>query len=510
MTTQPSRLSKVTNLGDVLATTPQNASRPAVIDLRGPEPTTTTYGELDRLAGGVAEHLLARGLRAGERVGIVALNRTEYLAAYLGTMRAGLVAVPLSHKFPANVLDVIVRDAELRLVFVDDSGRTLVPDGVPVIDFDDPGDEGFAKVVRPADVPGIDPEPGAIAEMLYTSGSTGIPKGVPLSHAGQLWALDLLAVPSADGEPETTIIAQPLFHMNGIVVSSASLLLGDTIVLQPRFRTEDYVRAIRDYQVSKVSAVPTMWSRAVQEALAGRADLSSVRSLSLGSAPTSSELLTATCRLLPDVRLSLSYGTTEAGPAMFGAHPDGRPSPDGAMGYPLSGVELRLEGGDRDQGVLFTRTPAVMDAYHHLPERSAEVLDDGWYNTRDIVRRDEAGFYYFVGRADDMFVCGGENIYPGEVEALLENHPDIHQAVVVPLPDADRGEVPVAFVVPRVGSELTAADVKAYALANGAPHLHPRRVAFRTELPLAGTNKVDVKQLLATAEQLEADQGWAP
>ena len=499
---------RVTNLGAVLSAIPQNVDRTAVIDLSGPEPMRTSYRELDRLAGGVAEYLLGLGLQPGERVGIVSLNRSEYLAAYFGTMRAGLVTVPLSYKFPKNVLDFIFQDADLRAVFVDDERRSVVPDTCRVIDFDDPEKSGFARSVTPADFPGIDPAPGAVAEMLYTSGSTGMPKGVPLSHAGQLWALGLLASPLSQ-QPESTIIAQPLFHMNGIVVSSAALLAGDTIVMQPRFRTEDYVRAIRDYRVSKVSAVPTMWSRAVQDAEAGRADLSSVRVVSLGSAPTSPELITSTRRLLPDVKLSLSYGTTEAGPAMFGPHPDGVPTPDAAMGYPLPGVEIRLEGSEEDQGVLLTRTPAVMDAYHHLPDRSTEVLDGGWYNTRDIVRRDREGFYYFIGRADDMFVCGGENIYPGEVEALLENHPDVRQAVVVPLPDRDRGHVPVAFVVLRASTELSAAEVTSYALANGAPHLHPRRVAFRSELPLAGTNKVDRKLLLTLAEELETSEGWA-
>ena len=499
---------RLTNLGDVLAVTPQIEARTAVVDLRGPEPQAISYHDLDRLAGGVAAFLLRQGLRPGERVAILSLNRVEYLAAYFGIMRAGLVAVPLSYRFPRNVIDFIFVDAEVRVVFVDADRRNVAPPGCRVIDFDDLGENGFARAITPTDRGGVDPAQGAIAEMLYTSGSTGVPKGVPLSHSGQLWALRRLATPPAD-VAEVTIVAQPLFHMNGIVVSSVALLAGDTIVMQPRFRTGDYVTAIRDYGVSKVSAVPTMWSRAVQEARAGNADLGSVRWVSLGSAPTSPELIAATRELLPDVRLSLSYGTTEAGPAMFGPHPDGIATPDGSIGYPLPDVEIRLEGGQTDQGVLMTRTPAVMDAYHRLPDRSAEVLDGGWYNTRDIVRRDDEGFYYFIGRADDMFVCAGENIYPGEVEALLESHPDIHQAVVVPLPDRDRGHVPAAFIVPRTGTGLTAAEVKSHALANGAPHLHPRRVAFRTELPLAGTNKVDRHHLLAIAVELEADQGWA-
>lgn len=510
----PRPLDAVTNLGDVLTAPPRIADRTAVIDLIGEIPRRSTYRELDRLAGGVAVHLRERGLQPGDRVGIVSLNRTEYLAGYLGIMRAGMVAVPLSNKLPGHVLDAIVRDAELRLVLVDQERRDQLPGGCAVLDFDDPGPDGFARAVTPAAFPGIDPGPDGVAQMLYTSGSTGMPKGVPLSHRGQLWALRaLMTEPLDEHDPETTIIAQPLFHMNGIVVGSAALALGDTIVLQPRFRTDAYVAAIRDHQVSQVSAVPTMWSRAVHEALAGRADLGSVRSVSLGSAPTSAELISATRRLLPTAEVSLSYGTTEAGPSMFGGHPDGLPLPDGSLGYPLPCVQIRLEGSDPDQGVLHTRTPAVMTGYHGQPERSDQVLDDGWYNTRDIVRRDEDGFYYFLGRADDMFVCAGENIYPGEVEVMLEQHPDIHQAVVVPLPDEDRGQVPVAFVVPRADQRLTAGQVKEFALENAAPHLHPRRVAFRQALPLAGTNKIDRKELAELARRFEHaatdEEGWA-
>src|SRR5262249_23247682 len=156
------------------------------------------------------------------------------------------------------------------------------------------------------------------------------------------------------------------------------------------------------------------------------------------------------------------------------------------------GIELRLVDGDdldATEGVLHLKTPALMPGYLNLPDRTAEAMTaDGYYVTGDIMRRDADGFYYFVGRADDMFVGGGENIYPGEVERVLEGHPAIHQACVVGVPDAVRGAKPVAFVVPEPGSRLTPQDVKDWALAHAPAYQHPRHVELVSELPLAGTN----------------------
>jgi long-chain acyl-CoA synthetase len=157
---------------------------------------------------------------------------------------------------------------------------------------------------------------------------------------------------------------------------------------------------------------------------------------------------------------------------------------------------IAADGHEADEGVLWIRTPANMTGYINLPEKTRDVLTpEGWYISGDVFRRDDAGAYYFVGRADDMFVCGGENIYPGEVEKLLEAHPDIVQACVVPVPDEIKGAKPFAFVVCRSGASLTEDAVKRYALDNAPAYQHPRQVVFMTELPLAGTNKVDRKLL---------------
>jgi acyl-CoA synthetase (AMP-forming)/AMP-acid ligase II len=205
----------------------------------------------------------------------------------------------------------------------------------------------------------------------------------------------------------------------------------------------------------------------------------------------------------PDAEFANGYGTTESGPGGFGPHPEGKRRPDTSIGYPLPFVEVELVGGATpDEGVLHIRAPTMAPGYLNLPAKSAEKFHDGWYDTGDVMRRDADGFFYFVGRADDMFVCGGENVYPGEVEKLLERHEAIHQASVVPVADEIKGEVPVAFVVPRKGNMPTEDEIRRYALANGPAYAHPRRVVLLSELPLAGTNKIDRKALIEHARNM--------
>jgi acyl-CoA synthetase (AMP-forming)/AMP-acid ligase II len=226
----------------------------------------------------------------------------------------------------------------------------------------------------------------------------------------------------------------------------------------------------------------------------------------MGSAPVSPALLAAVREAFPGALITNGYGTTEAGPIVFAPHPDGKPTPDLSVGVAHPRVRLRLVAGDdrdAEEGVLQMRCPGLMNGYHNLPDATARAMTaDGYYITGDVFRRDADGFYYFIGRADDMFVSGGENVYPGEVEKMLERHPDIHQAAVVPIDDELKFKKPVAFVVPRPGAMLGEDEVRRFALANAAPYLHPRRVWFLDEMPLAGTNKIDRRALADRAAAL--------
>ncbi|MCZ6842834.1 MAG: class I adenylate-forming enzyme family protein [SAR324 cluster bacterium] len=505
----PQKLQKLNNLGD-LFNRDKDPDKIALIE-QAPEgpPRRFSHGEIDRAAAAGARGLVARGYQTGERIAILAANSAEYLSAYLGTMRAGMVSVPVNFKFPRNTIHYILEDAGIKLIFRDREQRDKCPEGLPAVTFGEEGEEGWRKFLDPGEFETRHAAPEDIAMFLYTSGSTGKPKGVPLSHSGQIWAMAARARGSADFEAQRYLIAAPMYHMNALFGAKFCLAMHASMVLLPQFSARAYIEAIGRHQPTWLTSVPTMLALVAREpeALAAT-DLSSVQVVTMGSAPVSQRLIDEVKQIFPAARIAINFGTTECGPMNFGPHPDNLPRPDTALGYPLPDVGLRLaDGGNRDadQGVLELLTPANMPGYHNLPEKTAEVTtDDGWYITGDVLRRDENGFHYFVGRTDDMFVCSGENIYPGEVEKMLEGHPDIQQACVVPVPDEIRGHKPFAFVVPRNGTRLTEQMVKDYALANAPPYQHPRHVEFMTELPLAGTNKVDRNILTERALELAA------
>jgi acyl-CoA synthetase (AMP-forming)/AMP-acid ligase II len=500
------------NLGDILRL-PALGERLAFIDQRvSAAPRELTAVELDALVVSVARGLIQRGVRKGERVGILAENRLEFISTYLAVMRMGAIAVPVNFKLPASTVAHIFRDSGIRLALVDAPRAALVPPGVPTIGFDSSGPDGFESLLDPGPLATFIPADEDLAEILYTSGSTGLPKGVPLTHAGQLWALANYYEPLDEESPhQRTIVVAPLYHMNGLFFETVALANRMTVISLPHFQPRSYLETVARYQCTTLSGIPTMFAMMEREHdLTARLDYSSVREVSIGSAPLTDALLEQVQKLFPRATVRNGFGTTEAGPAVFGPHPHGIAPPPLALGYPRPAIEWQLvDGPTPDQGVLALKTPALMSGYLNLPQVTAEKMQGGFYVTGDVMRRDTDGFFYFVGRADDMFVCGGENIYPGEVEKLLERHAAVAQAVVVSAPDDIKGRIPVAFVVPRAGMRTSVDEIKQYTLANGPAYAHPRFVVFRNQLPVSGTHKIDRIALSAEAAQLSHAAGRA-
>ena len=496
-------MARFSNLGDLIEHD-RDPGKVAVVDLGGEDaPREFTYLELDGMATGVARSLARRGLARGDRIAILAANRAEYLAAYFGVMRAGVVAVPVNFKFPRQIIHFIVQDAGAKLVFCDLLRRADCPPDLPVVCFGDEGAESFDTFLDPGAFDPIVPQPREPAMFLYTSGSTGTPKGVVLSHQSHIWVAETRLAPGLDRH--RYLIAAPLYHMNALALSLLACAAHATNVLLPQFTARAYIEAIERYRTTWLTAVPPMIAMMLREQdLLASTDLSSVEFIRMGSAPVSASLMEAIHRALPQAAVTNAYGTTEAGPVVFGSHPKGLPQPETSVGYPHPKVALRLIDGDNRnaaQGMLEMKCPAMMNGYHNRPDVEPPFTADGFYITGDVFRRDQDGFHYFVGRTDDMFVSGGENIYPAEIERMLERHPDIAQAAVVPIDDDIKGQKPVAFVILKPGHTPSEDEVKTFALANAPAYQHPRFVWFVEELPLASTNKVDRVALHREAEE---------
>jgi long-chain acyl-CoA synthetase len=491
------------NLGAIVDPTAPD-DRPLIVQVspEGDEQFGLSYGEGRRRIAGLARGLLKRGLRRGEAVAIVAANSADYLLLYMATMAAGLVSVCVNHKLPRETVAHIMKDSAIKLAVADAERAPLVSELVPTVPI-----EQIDTLLDPGAFTPLDMAPDEVAMVLYTSGSTGLPKGVPLTHGGYLWATGATPEQRPGIEGRKAIIAAPLFHMNGLFSAKLVMLNGGTIVLMTAFTARGYIRAIDRLRIDMITSVPTMLALVMRETEElAKADLSCVSTAVTGSAPATAEFFGQMQRLFPNAETANSWGTTESGPLGFGPHPDGMAKPPGALGYPRKGIEMKFVG-DPDHGVLHIKTPALMTGYLNRAADTRKRLIDGWYDTGDVMRRDSNGFVFFVGRADDMFQCGGENVYPGEVEKLLGHHPDVAQVCVVPVADEIKYQLPVAFVVPRPGARPSEDALRRFALDNGPAYAHPRAVWFVDELPLAGTNKIDRKVLIDRAAAAYAREG---
>ena len=339
--------------------------------------TITTHGDLDAMANAFARGLARAGVLRGQHVVILAANRAEFVACLLGAMRAGVVATPINFKFAAPTIALILAETAAKLIFCDERRRRDVAPLVStqtLVGFDDPGPAGFRAWLDPGAFVAVAPSPDEAALCLYTSGSTGRPKGVLLSHASHLWVVETRMTEN-DIADERLLIAAPLYHMNALALMLLVFASGATAVLMPQFEAARYIAAIGHYRCTWLTAVPPMIAMMLQEKAAlETADLSSVRTLRMGSAPVNDTLAAQTRALLPNARIINAYGTTEGGPIVFTAHPAGLALPSGAVGVPHPGVAVRLVGPEAPGlGVLQLKSPANMLGYLNRPELASPI-----------------------------------------------------------------------------------------------------------------------------------------
>ncbi|MCC6780802.1 MAG: acyl--CoA ligase [Hyphomicrobiales bacterium] len=492
----------------------------AIIDLHGGRERCSTYRDLDRRMNAVATMLVRLGVRAGQRVAMLIGNRTEFVEFFFGAMRAGAIPLPLNIRLAAETLTRIVVGAECALVVVDPASNRdalAIAEHVPLRLLLDQDRAGFLSFETELAVGGPDVPPPPLAYdtqafQPYTSGSTGRPKGAIMTHRGMLWYVAYNQRYWPSSESDRGLVALPLFHKNALRGTVKPMLhAGGSFVLMPAYEPRAYLDALAKYKCTYsrgVAAVFTMFLQ--QRDLLRQLDLGALRSMTIGSAVVTPELLDLVERALPHIKVSESYGLTEGGSPLR-APIDGRPVPRGSPGVQAPEVELRLvdtEGRDADEGELWIRCPYVCLGYYNEPEITRAKLTDGWLHTGDLFCRDKDGFYYFRSRVDDMFSCGGENVYPKEVENLLFTHPDVVNAVVAPVPHPVKGFVPAAMVMARAGASMTAEGLEQFCLDKGPAYSHPRLVEIVPALPLNGAGKIDrgvVQATLAAHYRAAAD-----
>jgi long-chain acyl-CoA synthetase len=321
--------------------------------------------------------------------------------------------------------------------------------------------------------------------------------------------------PSA--ESSRGLVALPLFHKNALRGTVKPMLYaGGSFVLMPGYEPRAYLDALARYKCTYSRGVAAVFTMLLQHRdHLQTLDLSNLRSMTIGSAVVSPELLGLVKSALPHIKVEESYGLTEGGSPLRPPI-DGRPVPRGSPGVPAPEIELKLIDADgnetSDEGELVIRCPYVCLGYYNEPDITRAKLKDGWLRTGDVFYKDSDGFFYFRSRVDDMFSCGGENVYPKEVENLLFSHPDVVNAVVAPVPHPIKGLAPAAMVTVRDGSATTAEDLKAYCLQNGPAYSHPRLIQIAGALPLNGAGKIDrgIAQAMLTAQSALIAPATAP
>ncbi len=483
----------------------------AIIELAGNHVRQRSYGELQDRMDRVAALLQGLGLAPGERFAVCVGNRLEYIEIVIGAMRAGVVPVPINNRLTADIIGFIITDSGARAAFVEPAVSEAALEAVAVAELDlcisvgqsAPGWQEFEALMAAA--PALEPVAVGGDDILmqpYTSGSTGRPKGVPLTHAGQAWNLEACASqfdPVFSGQARA-LTANPLYHKNAFSgVVKPMLRLGASMVIMQSFEPRDFLRALAEWRCSYTITVPSIFALLLEhrDVIAG-CDYAALKGLLVGSAPCPPRLLEAVEEAF-GAPVYQGYGLTEAGPISHGVKLSGPRPPHSSCGTPVPGCETKLldETGNEHPsfGELWMRSPGVTPGYHNLPEVNRERLKDGWLRTGDLFEIDAQGFFHFKGRTDDMFQCGGESVYPIEVENLLLRHPDVTNVCVVAVPHDIKGEVPVAMVVTAAGAQTDGQALKQFCLAEGPAYSHPREIAIVEALPLTGVAKVDRKAI---------------
>jgi len=475
-----------------------------------------TYRELGRLARAVSALLREMGSGARSRVVLMSPNVPEFGAGYLGILMAGATVVPLNPMLKAEEVRYVLEDSgAAAMVGLEASlpllraARAGLGRRCPILSLDgpaagEPGDASLPEAVRAglraAAASGSTED---VAVCLYTSGTTGRPKGALLSHGNLIANVQSFRTVLHVSEDDVFLAVLPFFHAYGATVLFLEpLSTGATIVVEPRFLPDAVLRAMVQHRVTLFAGVPSMYAMlAASPRLAG--DFSSLRLCIAGGAPLPVAVAEA-FEAKYGIPIYEGYGPTECAPVLTVNPPFGKRKL-GSVGPPIPQVDLRVvdDRGNAlppgEVGEIVARGPNVMQGYLNRPAETAEALRDGWYHTGDLGRVDEDGYYYIVDRKTDLILVGGLNVYPREVEAVLAGHPAVAEAAVVGVPDPIRGEAPKAFVILRNGQHVATQDLLQWCRQRLANYKVPRSIAVVADLPRTVTGKILKAELRSAA-----------
>jgi long-chain acyl-CoA synthetase len=458
-----------------------------------------SYGEFDARTDELAAGLAELGVRPGEVVSVFLPNCLEFLEAWWAILKAGGVLGPLNPAYTAPEAGYIVEHSEAVALVTDARGAGVLAGAVSslrsVISIDGGGDVRLDELARRGGSP---PEPARsrddLAAILYTSGTTGKPKGAMLTHRNELVnaAMGAELLPLGPGDRVGMLL--PLFHANAQVVTCLiPLMIGLEIVMWERFSASTFWDTVAELKPVSVSAVPTILA-AVLTAPGAPGPETSLHYVICGAAPLSVELLEA-FQTRFGIRILEGYGLTET-TCISSLNPYYGHRRAGSIGLPVRGQEMRIVGKDGipratgEYGEIVIKGPNVMAGYLKNAEATSQTIRDGWLHTGDIGYVDGDGYFFIVDRSKDMIIRGGENIYPREIEEVLYTYPGILECAVIGIPDPIRGEEVLALVTPSPGAKLNLDELAAYTAERIARYKLPRRFELRAELPKTPTGKI--------------------
>ena len=491
--------------------------RPAVIF----EGKKYSFSELSERANRLANALLSLGIEKGERVAILQVNCNQYVEAYYAVAKIGAIFVPLNFRAKRDELVHMLNHSESSILFVGQRYLEMVNDmrsELPLIkhyisiDSKQEGMLYYEDMLASVSDEEVftDIADDDITMLMYTAGTTGLPKGVPLTHNSfTLYLLENVAPADLEIE-ETNLLTMPLYHVAGVQAMLAATYGGRSLAMMRQFEVNEWLETVQRERANRAMLVPTMLKRVIDHPDFNKYDLSSLKVITYGAAPMPFEVIKKAIELFPGVNFINAFGQTETASTITTLGPEdhiiegteeekekklGRLT--SSIGRPMPDVEMKIideQGNDLppgEVGEIVALGPRVMSGYWKDAEKTAKALTkDGWLRTGDMGYTDEEGYFYLAARADDMIIRGGENISPEEVENALYTHPAVEEAAVIGVPDPEWGQQPRAIVVLKEGEAATADELIEYCRERMSSFKRPRSVVFVDELPRTSTGKV--------------------